>query len=176
MQHARICKAKTKSETERETVNWDWVAWQQRSKQREEGGRGRRESAGIPHNSADKGALLLLINFIAEIRQCCTLYKHTHTHTTRTQQLYKGNYLRVLQTAQLFPLFHCVCVCFSVRNFHAKSNAILGKSFSKNTKSSSADDPHVIHQRQCLSAKLTIQSRQLRRQRRRRLQSQQQRR
>lgn len=100
----------------------------------------------------------------------------THTHTTRTQQLYKGNYLRVLQTAQLFPLFHCVCVCFSVRNFHAKSNAILGKSFSKNTKSSSADDPHVIHQRQCLSAKLTIQSRQLRRQRRRRLQSQQQRR
>lgn len=27
----KIRKAKTKSETERETVNWDWVAWQQRS-------------------------------------------------------------------------------------------------------------------------------------------------
>lgn len=80
--------------------------------ERKEGKREQGESAGIPHNSADKGALLLLINFIAEIRQCCTLYKHTHTHATRTQQLYKGNYLRVLQTAQLFPLFHCVCVFF----------------------------------------------------------------
>lgn len=96
----------------------------------------------------------------------------THTHT--------NTYTAIIQRKLLESLANCAAVprpsvCFSARNFHAKSKAILGKSFSKNTKSSSADDPHVIHQRQCLSAKLTIQSRQLRRQQRRRLQSQQRR-
>lgn len=56
--------------------------------ERKEGKREEGESAGIPHNSADKGALLLLINFIAEIRQCCTLYKHTHTHTQHVHSNY----------------------------------------------------------------------------------------
>lgn len=130
---------------------------ERRERKREEG------ECWHSHNSADKGALLLLINFIAEIRQCCTLYKHTHTHTQHVH----SNYTKET-TWESCKLRSCspsstVCVCFSVRNFHAKSNAILGKSFSKNTKSSSADDPHVIHQRQCPSAKLTIQSRQLRR-------------
>lgn len=90
------------------------------------------------------------------------MYTHIHSNYTK-ETTWESCKLRSCS-----PLL--LCVCFSVRNFHAKSNAILGKSFSKNTKSSSANDPHVIHQRQCLSAKLTIQSRQLRR----RLQSQQQ--
>lgn len=103
-----------------------------------------------------------------------TVQTHTHTHTQHVHSNYtKETTWESCKLRSCSPSLY-ECVCFSVRNFHAKSNAILGKSFSKNTKSSSADDPHVIHQRQCLSAKLTIQSRQLRRQRRRRLQSQQQ--